>query len=77
MTAGNRTGLVVPDRDPAALAEAILSLATDPRLSSRLRNEAARTVRAKYEIGNTAEQLERLYRTILDREGSRTARTGQ
>lgn len=73
----DRTGLVVPDRDPAALAEAILSLATDPRLSSRLRNEAARTVRAKYEIGNTAEQLERLYRTILDREGSRTARTGQ
>jgi len=71
-----RTGLVVPDRDSLALADAILALAADPQLASRLGSEAARTVRAEYEISNTAEQLERLYRTILDRKGSGTRRNG-
>lgn len=66
-----KTGLVVPERDSASLAQAIVSVGADPEMAARLGDEAARTVRANYEAGNTADRLEQLYRTILD---SRTSR---
>jgi glycosyltransferase involved in cell wall biosynthesis len=60
------TGLVVPDRDSDALARAISRLASERDTADRLGGQAARVVREKYEVGNTAHQLEGLYRTILD-----------
>jgi len=63
----NESGLVISERDAEALAEAITNLATDRTLAARLGAEAARVVRAGYEVRGTAHRLEALYRTILDR----------
>jgi glycosyltransferase involved in cell wall biosynthesis len=59
------TGLVVPERDPGALADAIRRLASDPGLRSDLGAKAARKARESYGIANTAGRLENLYRTLL------------
>ena len=41
-----RTGLVVPERDPAALAAALERVLTDPELAARLARAAAGTSRS-------------------------------
>ena len=63
-------GLLVPPRDPAALAGAIAKVATDPELRARL--SAAATVRAAdFDARVATERIEAVYREVLERRGRR------
>jgi phosphatidyl-myo-inositol alpha-mannosyltransferase len=57
-------GLLVPPRDPAALARALGLLLGDPALRARLGSAGARTA-AGYGWGRVAEELERIYLSVL------------
>lgn len=57
-------GLVVPKRDPEALAEALARLARDPDLRARMGREGRRHARCTT-IADHAAQVERLYRRTL------------
>ena len=59
-----RTGLLVPPRDPGALADAIEQVLTDRDLSERLAAEAARDL-DHYEIGTVARRFADLYDELL------------
>ena len=54
-------GLLVPERSPAALAEAILSLLSDPALLNRLSTAAPQTVRARFGMASSIASLEDCY----------------
>ncbi len=54
-------GLVVPQRDPAAMAEAIARLMEDPALCARLSEGAAAEYRKKFTGQVMTAQLEKLY----------------
>ena len=51
------TGLLVPERDPAALAKAIAELLDDPELRRRLGRAARKRVEDDYELGRNAALL--------------------
>src|SRR4051812_23402325 len=57
-----RTGLVVPERRPDAIAEAVQRLAGDPILRSSLGEAARRMVETRFGWGHTAERFEAAYR---------------
>lgn len=61
----NETGLVVPPRDPPALAEAILRLAGDPDLRRQLGAAAQRRVHEHFSLDACVENYIRLYSKIL------------
>jgi rhamnosyl/mannosyltransferase len=56
------TGLVVPPRDPAALADAITSLLGDDALRKRLGEGAARRAREHFAKQDMVDRLSDLYR---------------
>ena len=58
-------GLIVPEGDPVALAEALERLMTEPELLDRLRSAARESVRAEYEQGHTASRLVELFREAV------------
>jgi glycosyltransferase involved in cell wall biosynthesis len=58
--------LVVPERDSHALAQAIITLASDTDRAARLGELAAREIRSDYDMDRTSQRLEELYRSILD-----------
>jgi glycosyltransferase involved in cell wall biosynthesis len=58
-------GLLVPPRDPAALAEAILSLLDDQAWSSRLASEALRTVAARFTLETGARRFTELLHEVV------------
>ena len=60
----DRTGLLVPPRDPRALAGAIDRLLTDPVLSARLAEEAARDLE-RFEIATVAARFADLYEQLV------------
>jgi glycosyltransferase involved in cell wall biosynthesis len=60
-----RTALLVPPGDPAAMAVAIRRLASDAALGARL-GAAARAEVAQYSWSRRAERLETLFRQVLD-----------
>jgi len=57
-------GRLVPPRDPAALAAAILELLADPETARARAEKARETVRA-FDLARTIERTEALYREIL------------
>ena len=59
-----RTGLLVPPRDPAALAEALLRVLRDPGLRRDLAG-AARRASARYDIAACVAQMQALYDEVL------------
>ncbi|MBV9803176.1 MAG: glycosyltransferase [Solirubrobacterales bacterium] len=59
-----RTGLLVPPRDPAALAEAIERVLTNRELSARLAAEAASDLE-QFEIASVARRFADLYRQLV------------
>jgi len=61
------TGLLVPEGEPAALAEAILRLKRDPEFAARLRGEAFADVRARFDAKRQSALLERRLLELADR----------
>ncbi len=59
------TGLVVPDRDTAAFAAAVLRLAADPAEAARLGRAAQAFVAATASWATAAERCERAYAGLL------------
>ncbi len=59
-----RTGLLVPPRDPEALAAAILRVLEDDRLRRDL-GAAARAASSRYDIRSCVSQMEALYDEVL------------
>ena len=65
----DETGLLVPPGDPAALAEAIVTLLEDEALRRRL-GAAARVVAVeRYSWSSIAERLAEVYRLVVERAG--------
>lgn len=60
-----RTGLLIPPRDPAALAQAIRCLLDDPVLSDRIRAEARAVVCSRFGSEQMLTRLEHLYEDVL------------
>lgn len=60
-----KTGLLVPPGDPAALAKAIIRLNEDPALALKLGDEGRERVRAEFGIQRMITQIEALYDRVL------------
>jgi glycosyltransferase involved in cell wall biosynthesis len=58
------SGLVVPARNPQRLAEAIVRLASDPTLRTRLGTAAAGRIAQNFTIEHCAARYDALYRTL-------------
>jgi glycosyltransferase involved in cell wall biosynthesis len=59
------TGLVVPPRDPAALANAIKRILSDKELAERMGIAGRERVRAEFTIGNMVDQVMRVYENAI------------
>jgi glycosyltransferase involved in cell wall biosynthesis len=66
------TGLIVPERDPPALANAIARLADDPELRRRLGENARRRYRRQFDPSVAAGRILALYRELASRPGKGT-----
>ena len=64
------TGLLVPPRDPPALAAAIARLHGDPALRRRLA-EAARRRLTEFSVGAVTDRLEAIYQSVSERDADR------
>ena len=62
---GGQTGLLVPPRDPEAIAAAVLTLANDRELCGRLGDAARAYVIAHFNVDDMARRLEGLYLDVL------------
>jgi glycosyltransferase involved in cell wall biosynthesis len=60
-----QSGLLVPARDPAALAEAVVRVLTEPELARRLGAAASRRIRTHYDARAMAEKTARVYDEIV------------
>jgi colanic acid/amylovoran biosynthesis glycosyltransferase len=58
-------GLLVPERDPAALTEALFRLTEEPGLYETFSRSAAASVREKFEQGRSIARLEGFYRELI------------
>ena len=63
------SGLLVPPRDPAALAAAILRLADDAALRARLGASGRRLVEREFSEDRIADATLELWRRLLDSAG--------
>lgn len=64
------TGLLVPARDPVALADALQRLIQDEALRKRMGQRARRLAEQKFGIEGVVEQHMALYKRLLDKEGA-------
>ena len=62
--ANSETGLLVPVRDPRALAAAVLRLAQDPDLRRSFGDAARRRVERHFSLQACVDRYERLYRAL-------------
>jgi glycosyltransferase involved in cell wall biosynthesis len=67
IVADGETGLVVPTGDPAALAAAIVRLATDPEQVRALGAAARARALGRFSAGAPADAVDALYRRLLAR----------
>jgi glycosyltransferase involved in cell wall biosynthesis len=65
------TGLLVPPRDPGALASAVLTLLGDRALASRLVDAARTRFQAGFSVPTMVRQYEQLYEELLQKKGVR------
>lgn len=64
--APDRTGLLVPPRNPAALAEAITRLADDPALRRRMAAAGPELVKERYQWADRTADYAALYRRLIE-----------
>lgn len=62
-----RTGLIVPERDPRALADAVRQLADDPELRRRLGAAAREKYSRQFAPSRVADEMLAVYRSVLVR----------
>jgi glycosyltransferase involved in cell wall biosynthesis len=60
-----QTGLLVPPRDAAALADALARLLDDAGLRTKLGRAGRAKVLAEYEIGKNARALQQIFSSLL------------
>jgi glycosyltransferase involved in cell wall biosynthesis len=65
------TGILIPPRDPAALAGAIRRLADDPGAARAMGQRAYERVRGIFTLPNQAEQTMALYQTVVGNQGEK------
>jgi glycosyltransferase involved in cell wall biosynthesis len=61
----NESGLVIPPKDPEAIARAILELYNDPEKKKRLGENARRRIETRFHIRETIRQTRRLFEEVL------------
>ncbi len=61
------TGLLIPPRDPQALAEAVMALLNEPSRASAMASAGRRLVEKDYPLEVMLQKLEALYRDLLKR----------
>jgi glycosyltransferase involved in cell wall biosynthesis len=61
------SGLLVPPRDPAALADAIVRLLGDPAMRTRMGEAGQRIVRERFGLERMADELVAVYRDVAGR----------
>jgi glycosyltransferase involved in cell wall biosynthesis len=66
------SGLIVPDHDPASLAEAVVRLLQTPSLRYQLAEQGFNVVRDRCSMTQVAAELEAAYRECLRRAGGRS-----
>lgn len=66
IVADEQNGLLVPAKDPAQLAAAIVRLHVDKSLRQKLQQAAAATVNQHYGVQGMTSQVETLYQDVLD-----------
>ncbi len=59
------SGVLVPERDDEALAQALLSAAQDPAFLSRIARAGAEAVRKNFDLRTQAQRLEEIYFSLL------------
>lgn len=59
------TGLLLPPREPDALAARVLALLRDPGLCRRLGENGRRRVLVQYDLRDSAQRLQEVYRALL------------
>ncbi|MEI8372304.1 MAG: glycosyltransferase [Planctomycetota bacterium] len=65
------TGLLVAPRDPAAIADAIVRLASDPAIAARMGAAARRRVEDSFDIREMVHEYEQTYLNLLAIKGTR------
>lgn len=65
-----KTGLLVPVKDPAALAQAIIRFLKDPEFARRIGEQARKFVQEKFSSEITAQKTLDMYETVLARRKS-------
>ncbi len=63
-------GLLVPQHDPAALAEALEQLLADPALRVRLAEKARRFMEAEFDIHRNTQRRRAMFRAAVERSGT-------
>ena len=63
------TALLVPPKEPAALADAIISLLKDQKLASRLGEAGRKLAEERFALSRTVEEVDRFYSTLLREKG--------
>jgi colanic acid/amylovoran biosynthesis glycosyltransferase len=64
------TGLLVPERDPNSLANAILSLAKNPVLCKKLATNGRQLIESEYDISKNACRLVELFNKMIEEKAS-------
>jgi glycosyltransferase involved in cell wall biosynthesis len=62
----SESGMLVPPRDPAALAAAIARFASDPDIRRRSGDAARRRVEQRFSLARCVERYEKLYRAMSE-----------
>lgn len=59
------TGLLIPPREPAALADAVISLLESPEKAARIADAGCQLIRTRYSIQTMVAQTEQLYERLI------------
>ena len=70
-----QTGILVPPRDPVALADAIVQLAAEPAEAHRMGLQGREFVLTRYQWQNNVEEMLKIFKQLIDQNRTVTAGT--